>query len=179
MRNSFSYAHVLEYIPTRHAATAAQKSDRTAVYDFKNGYCNSRIFEGFVEAIKHLVGYAKSDYVLCFIPASTQWKTQRRYADLARRLQEATGVTACFNEIYRTEDHEAGHLYGGTVNPTEGVGFNSSCFRGKKVILIDDVITRGRTFCSTANALLDRGASDVVGLFVAKTVNPDWKAARA
>ena len=127
----------------------------------------------FVEAIKHLVGYAKSDYVLCFIPASTQWKTQRRYADLARRLQEATGVTACFNAIYRTEDHEAGHLYGGTVNPTEGVGFNSSCFRGKKVILIDDVITRGRTFCSTANSLLDRDASDVVGLFVAKTIHPN------
>lgn len=46
--------------------------------------------------------------------------------------------------------------------------------QGKKVILIDDVITRGRTFSDTAIKMINKGASSVVGLFVAKTVNPDW-----
>ena len=45
---------------------------------------------------------------------------------------------------------------------------------GKKVILIDDVITRGRTFTQTASKILANGASCVIGMFVAKTVNPDW-----
>jgi predicted amidophosphoribosyltransferase len=45
---------------------------------------------------------------------------------------------------------------------------------GKKVILIDDVITRGRTFTQTASKILANGASSVTGMFVAKTVNPDW-----
>jgi predicted amidophosphoribosyltransferase len=47
-------------------------------------------------------------------------------------------------------------------------------FRGKKVILVDDVITRGRTFVQTADKLIANGASSVEGMFVAKTVNPDW-----
>lgn len=47
-------------------------------------------------------------------------------------------------------------------------------FRGKKVILVDDVITRGRTFVQIANKLISNGASSVEGLFVAKTINPNW-----
>lgn len=179
MATSFRYAHILEYLPCRYSASASQRNDRSSVYDFKDGYCNSKIFNGFVETIKSLVGYSKNDFVICFIPASTQAKTVRRYRDLATRLENATGVRACFNAIYRTEDKEAGHLSGGTINPLSGVSFDSSCFRGKKVILIDDVITRGRTFCRTANALLERDAQEVIGLFVAKTINPDWNSACA
>lgn len=180
MKTSFSYAHVLEYLPTRYSATYSQREDRKAVYRFKDyGTCEGKLFEGFVDAIKHIAGYNKSDYVICFIPASSQYKTEIRYSDLASRLENATGVRACFNAIKRSVDKASGYLNGKTGNPIEGLSFDSSYFRGKKVILIDDVITRGRTFCMTANELLDRGASDVIGLFVAKTVNPDWNRACA
>jgi ATP-dependent DNA helicase RecQ len=117
--------------------------------------------------------------VICFIPASTSAKTIRRYGNLAVRLEKATGVKACLSAIRRTSDTEAGHLNGKVGNPIEGLSFDSDYFRGKNVILIDDVITRGRTFCMTANELLERGADDVVGLFVAKTINPDWHSACA
>ena len=52
-------------------------------------------------------------------------------------------------------------------------------YKNIEVILVDDVITRGRTFCQTADKLMQNGASSVVGLFVAKTVNPDWNTSAA
>ena len=45
---------------------------------------------------------------------------------------------------------------------------------GKKVILIDDIITRGTTFNKTADKLESMGAVCVTGLFLAKTINPDY-----
>jgi predicted amidophosphoribosyltransferase len=179
MRTSFKYANVLEYLPTRYSASPSQKMDRTTVYDFKDGYCEARIFDRFVSVISAVAGNSKSDFLICFIPASTSAKTIRRYGNLAVRLENATGVKACLSAIRRTSDTEAGHLNGKVGNPIEGLSFDSDYFRGKNVILIDDVITRGRTFCMTANELLERGADDVVGLFVAKTINPDWHSACA
>jgi predicted amidophosphoribosyltransferase len=75
--------------------------------------------------------------------------------------------------ITKSSDSESGYIAGKSGNPTADFVFNPSYFRGKKVILIDDVITRGRTFTDTALKLDINGAMSVVGLFVAKTVNPD------
>jgi predicted amidophosphoribosyltransferase len=174
MKN-FSIYHILEYLPTRYIASSNQEKDRTSVYDFKNGYCNPKIFDELVRYINKCAGWSKSEYIICFIPASTQWKTDRRYSTLAQRLENMTGVKTTMAAIQRIEDKEAGHLNGGTINPTAGISFKSSYFQGKKVILIDDVITRGHTFNCIANALIDKGANDVIGLFVAKTINPYWK----
>lgn len=179
MRTSFSYAHVLEYLPVRYSATYSQKEDRSAVYRFKDGSCEDRIFDRFVNIIKQIVGYNKSEYVICFIPASSQARTSARYSSLAGRLENVTGVKASLNAIKRTVDTVPGYKNGKTMDTVSGLSFDPYCFRGKRVILIDDVITRGRTFCQTANELLDNGASDVIGLFVAKTINPDWNKACA
>lgn len=175
MKTSFSYSYVLEYIPTRFSATFDQCNDRRSVYNFKDrGDCSEKIFQGFVAGIKNFVGCNKNDYVICFIPASSSAKTSIRYYNLAQRLQNATGVKACFSAISRSYDKASGYLNGKSGNPIEGMAFDNSCFRGKKVILIDDVITRGTTFRMTANRLMELGAEDVMGLFVAKTVHPQY-----
>ena len=98
----------------------------------------------------------------------------RRFSHVARQLTALTGIQATLTAITKTSDSESGYRAGKSSNPTADFIFNSDLFRGKKVILVDDVITRGRTFTQTADKLIAYGASSVVGLFVAKTVNPDW-----
>jgi predicted amidophosphoribosyltransferase len=170
----YRYYYTMEYLPTRYVADESEWDNRHAVWNFKDGVCSSSILNDMVEIINHIVGWNKSDYIICFIPASTSYKTNNRFSSVARRLTEKTGVKATLSAISKTSDSEAGHIAGKSCNPTADFCFDSSYFRGKKVILVDDVITRGRTFVQTANKLMEKGASSVQGLFVAKTVNPDW-----
>ena len=46
--------------------------------------------------------------------------------------------------------------------------------KGKNIVLIDDIITRGVTFNQVAAKLISLGALSVFGLFLAKTINPDY-----
>jgi predicted amidophosphoribosyltransferase len=62
-------------------------------------------------------------------------------------------------------------VHGKSLNPASDFQVSSSV-RGKNIILIDDVITRGQTFYDTARKLMAAGAASVTGLFLAKTVHP-------
>lgn len=175
----YSYYYTMEYLPTRYAASQNDWDNRRAVWDFKDGICSEAIINSLVRHINSIVCGSKSGYIICFIPASTSYKTSNRFGSVARRLAERTGVQATLNAITKSSDSESGHIAGKSCNPTADFDFNSSCFRGKNVILIDDVITRGRTFYDTAVKLENNGARSVTGLFVAKTVNPDWNSLAA
>ena len=170
----YRYYYTMEYLPTRYEASESEWDNRHAVWNFKDGICNSTILNDMVEIVNKIAKGSKSDYIICFIPASTSRKTTNRFSSVARRLSERTGIQATLSAITKTSDSEAGHIAGKSNNPTADFCFNPNLFRGKKVILVDDVITRGRTFVQTANKLMDSGASSVEGMFVAKTINPDW-----
>lgn len=171
---NYEYRYLMEYLPKRYSATMKQENDREAIYDFKNGYCSLSLMNTIVECIKEIKnetgGY---NWRVCFIPASTHHKTASRYQKLAEAIQ-AAGYKVAINAIYNEHDHEAGHLTGKTGNPIEGFGFNASDIAGKKLIVIDDIITRGRTFQMVAEKLETMGAASVTGLFLAKTFNPDY-----
>lgn len=170
----YHYYYTMEYLPTRYLANESEWDNRRAVWNFKDGCCSSSIINDMVERVERIVCSSKSDYVICFIPASTRSKTTTRFSAVARRLSERTGVEATLSAITKPFDSLPEHVSGKSDNPTDGFCFDTSVFRGKKVILVDDVITRGRTFVHTAEKLLAHGAVSVVGLFVAKTTNPDW-----
>lgn len=170
------YYYTMEYLPVRYNGTSEQIANRKALWNFKDGCASQSIINDLANDVRAIVGGNASDYVICFVPASTGWKTQRRYADVARRLQQMTGVTATLSAITKPQDGEAGHISGKVADPAAGFTFASEYFRGKNVILVDDVVTRGRTLLCTGDRLISRGASSVTGLVVAKTVNPDWAA---
>ena len=170
----YRYHYTMEYLPTRYEANSREWDNRRAVWNFKDGACNTSILNDMAEIINDIVKGREQEYVICFIPASTKSKTVNRFATVASKLTNRTGVKATLSGIYKTSDSEAGHIAGKSSNPTADFCFDPSEFRGKKVILVDDVITRGRTFLQTANKLMSNGASSVEGLFVAKTINPDW-----
>lgn len=171
---NYEYRYLMEYLPKRYSATMKQENDREVIYDFKNGYCSLSLMNTIVECIKEIKNETGgNNWRVCFIPASTKSKTQARYKKLAEAIQ-AAGYEVAINAIYNEHDHEAGHLTGKTGNPIEGFGFNASDIAGKKLIVIDDIITRGRTFQMVAEKLETMGAASVTGLFLAKTFNPDY-----
>ena len=168
-----NYQYLKEYLPVRYQANAQQLADRQTCYNFKDGYLNDEVKSGFLNKIQEITNGEKTGWAICFIPASTKSKTQTRYKKLAEAIQ-AAGYEVAINAIYNEHDHEAGHLTGKTGNPIEGFGFNTSGIAGKKIIVIDDIITRGKTFQMVAEKLMAMGATTVTGLFLAKTINPDY-----
>lgn len=167
-----NYHYLKDYLPVRYQANAQQLADRQTCYNFKDGIINDEVKSGFLNKIQEITNGEKTGWAICFIPASTKSKTQTRYKKLAEAIQ-ASGYMVAIDAIYNEHDHEAGHLTGKTGNPIEGFGFNTSGIAGKKIIVIDDIITRGKTFQMVAEKLLSMGATTVTGLFLAKTINPD------
>ena len=168
-----NYQNLKEYLTVRYQANAQQLADRQTCYNFKDGNINDEVKSGFLNKIQEITNGEKTGWAICFIPASTKSKTQTRYKKLAEAIQ-ASGYKVAIDAIYNEHDHEAGHLTGKTGNPIEGFGFNTSGIAGKKIIVIDDIITRGKTFQMVAEKLMAMGATTVTGLFLAKTINPDY-----
>ena len=168
-----NYQYLKEYLPVRYQANAQQLADRQTCYNFKDGYLNDEVKSGFLNKIQEITNGEKTGWAICFIPASTKSKTQNHNKKLAEAIQ-ASGYKVAIDAIYNEHDHEAGHLTGKTGNPIEGFGFNTSGIAGKKIIVIDDIITRGKTFQMVAEKLMAMGATTVTGLFLAKTINPDY-----
>lgn len=172
---SYTYNYIMEYLPKRYSATRKQESDRQVIYDFKNGYCSLSLMNAIVEHIKEIKKeLGGNNWRVCFIPASTHHKTACRYQKLAAFIEKETGIACDYHTIQPIQDQESGHITGKKTNPAENFNIKTSDVAGKNIILIDDVITRGMTFMQITNKLTRNGANMVRGLFLAKTVNPDW-----
>ena len=144
---------------------------RRAVWNFKDGACPQFVLNGLARGVKQLAGW---NSVVCFLPASTREKTLRRYGNIKDRLARESEVPCTMDAIRKSTDGVAGHLAGKEADPAAGFTFDASLFRGKNVILVDDVVTRGNTLKGTARRLLEAGAASVSCLVVARTVNPLW-----
>lgn len=166
-----NYQYLKEYLPVRYQANAQQLADRQTCYNFKDGYLNDEVKSGFLNKIQEITNGEKTGWSICFIPASTKSKTQARYKKLAEAIL-AAGYKVAINAIYNEHDHEAGHLTGKTGNPIEGFGFNASDIAGKKIIVIDDIITRGRTFQMVAEKLETMGGSKRNRIVPGKDLQP-------
>lgn len=169
-----NYTYLLEYIPVRYQGLSAkQLQDRKDIFNFKDGSAPLSVKNGLLSKIRNIVANNPSQWIVCFIPASTKTKTYNRFSSLALYLSREAGCDVFIDAIVNSVDTEAGHISGKSNNPTQNFIINSSYIRDKNVILIDDVITRGRTFDDSADKLLKAGATSVQGLFVAKTIHPD------
>jgi predicted amidophosphoribosyltransferase len=170
------YYYMMDYLPVRYSGAERQIADRKAVWNFKDGCAPARIVSGLAEHVARIAGGHPSDFVVCFVPASSEWKTSRRYCHVANEIQRLTGVPASLGAVTRHGEAQPGHIAGKAADPAAEFTYCPQCYRGKNVILIDDVVTRGRTLSGTGERILRGGAASVVGLVVARTINPDWAA---
>ena len=164
--------YLLDYLPSRYRKpTPAQEAARQLAFKFKRGDCPGTIIKGLAACINQHKG---TNTVVCSVPASARDRTLRRYNTLGANLTRMTGVPFSFTAISKVTDSQPGHIAGRSSDPAAGFRFDADFFSGKDVILLDDILTSGNTMGSTARRLIERGARSVVGLVLARTINPDW-----
>ena len=178
--SEFKIKYLLDYYPTtvEFDADDDEWDDRWTVWNFKNDPEKTpekahqrvldRVIPEFAGILKDTFGEESLKYLtLVCIPASTQIKNDARYKEFSERLCQETGMENGFDYTHVTVSREARHNGGeeGVVNYT----FDDSFFNGKRVILLDDIITKGNSMRIAKAKLEKLGAQVICGLSVGKT----------
>lgn len=173
---SFRFAYLTNYYPkNRYPDSELNYQDiqnRKMVWSFKDGYQSS--------AVRLVAEYINSCYsnseiqsmYFCVIPASTDQKNSVRYKGFCNDIAKSTGINNGFSFISVREDKENSREHKSN-DTTWNLDFSGYQIHGKRILLFDDVMTRGTSFQQTANKLKSYGASSVEGLFLGKTYS-DW-----
>lgn len=173
MMTKHPYSYIIEYVPIRFGnEDPAIQQNRKAVFEFMQGKCQKEYLQKIIEEINRIIADDPGDWVLCFIPASTDIRTQTRYAPIAEALKSRDDITVSLEAIACFKDREAWHLSTDKNNMVFNNLYQVNEYYNKKVILMDDLIATGRTFRTVSNVLLETGAKKVHGLIFSKTVHP-------
>jgi len=117
------------------------------------------------------------DVLLVSIPAHWTRVFMRRYnqaSELARALARQTGLEAATTALIRPNRTESqlGKRFDGRVANVKGAirphPRRGPVLQGRRVVLVDDVVTSGATFSAAAQACIEAGAADVSVLALAR-----------
>lgn len=171
--------NIYEYLPKRFFTVNPQyTATRRLVYAFKDGekWATKYVADVVVNLLTGWYGGKASDFVLVCTPCASQKKYNYRFmefaADVTRRAHIQNG-SAYVNIFGRRESKHNNALH--VVSESFGymVNLDADFFKGKKVIIFDDLITSGATAEEFKEQLENVGATVLGGLFLAKTVHND------
>lgn len=110
----------------------------------------------------------RKDWLFCAVPASTREKNEKRNRHFCERVAEATGLKNGFTDIIIVYDRtDSRHQK--EDDTVWNLQFSASV-DGMKILLFDDIITRGVSFVQCADKLIDKGALWVDGIFLGRTL---------
>ena len=166
------------YIPTSVQATGQAWGIRKKVWKFKDGdvTTSSEVAQWVSETLdENLPGL--EDLTLVCIPASTKQKTCMRSEQFSGEVCKATKMANAYKHIKvegeRLALHE--HKVCKSISKVSVLKFDAKFFNGRKVVIFDDVITKGKSFANMVEYLESMGAIVVAGIFLAVTQTGDSK----
>ena len=162
-----------QYIPNRYLRRASFEDidRRRMILDFKDGKEYATAW-AVGEVCRTLSSMNLTDTVIVCIPASCRRTNDRRFKPFSHMVCERTGAMNGFDHVQviksRCKCH-IDHVHELADNANEYIHVNEDFFRGKDVIVVDDIVTT----CKTADSFIDRmvsaGANVRMALFLAKT----------
>lgn len=113
-----------------------------------------------------------TDTVVVCIPASTKYAHVRRWKRFSQLLCRKTGAIDGFQYVNVLAGRKRAHTTGEyelATNIKHLVSFDADFFRGKRVLVIDDIYTTGRSSDAFIAAVERTGATVTGAMFLAKT----------
>ena len=161
------------YVPKRHLCVASfeEIALHYMILGFKDGR-NVHTRWAARQFAQALTAINLSDVVVVCIPASTQWSHVRRWRRFSQMLCRLTGAVDGFDRIQVSGSRKRAHITGEhelATNIKHYVHIDADWFRGRKVLVIDDIYTTGRSSQAFIGAIEAAGATVVMSMFLAKT----------
>ena len=166
----FKYA-LFDYIPQRRLRKSSfetRELDRM-ILAFKDGrkFATSWAAREIYKALK----YANlNNFILVCCPASCQRTQVRRYRRFSKELCELLGISNGFDYIKVIMKREKKHISKNTdIDQSSNIEIDRKFFRGKKVLVFDDICTSGKTSQTFIEQMEMAGAKVKMAMFLAKT----------
>ena len=172
--------YFFEYVPNAYINLCVDKAQQMAnnrfVYDFKAGDKKAAHLcaEWLVRYLTKQYSSILEDFVVVFAPCSTQWKYNKRFGYLAAILN-AAGIATANEHVHIFGERKPTHN-GGSHFVNEDiyhVSLDGEYFKGKQVILFDDLLTSGKTIEDFRSKLEAAGAYVEREIFLARTIHHD------
>lgn len=163
-----------DYVPRRYwrRASFEQQDSCRMILGFKDGR-NLYTRWAVRECAKALRMADLEDVVIVCIPASTRCAHVRRWKRFSQLLSKQTGATCGFDRVQVSGSRKRAHVTGEyelATNIKHYVHIDADYFRGRKVLVIDDIYTTGQSSDAFIAAMQAAGATVVGALFLAKTI---------
>ena len=113
-----------------------------------------------------------TDTVIVCIPASTKYAHIRRWKRFSQLLCQQTGAIDGFSHIEVCAGRKRAHITGEyelATNIKHLVNIDADYFRGKNVLVIDDIYTTGQSSRAFIDAMQAAGADVLMALFLGRT----------
>ena len=112
------------------------------------------------------------DVAVVCIPASTRYAHVRRWKRFSQLLCRMTGATDGFEHVTVSGSRKRAHVTGDyelCTNIKRYINIDEAFFRGRDVVVVDDIYTTGQSSSAFIDAMKAAGANVVLALFLAKT----------
>lgn len=180
-RYGIAHDYIYGYLKTS-APREASESEwdiRNLIWAFKNdpGKVNKHysynqaldiIIPKYERELKNTFGNYLSDLTLVCIPASSSIKNKRRWEEFAQRVCRDLDMRNAYDYIKITSEAVPRHL-GGDGQPS--LSFDSAFFKGKYVVLCDDIKTTGASLQRMRERIESLGAEVICSLTIGKTIH--------
>lgn len=123
------------------------------------------------EVFKNIFGDC-TDITFATVPCSSNENNTRRWKKFSKDLCERLGMENAFEHIKITKDATTASHYCGKRTMAK-YGLNKSFFKGKAVVIFDDLATEGYHIEEFSKKLKDCGAEVIMAIVIAKTKQAD------
>lgn len=160
------------YYPTRFTNISIDsQAARRLVYNFKDGVDHQRVKVLVVNKLRETFSAAElSKLTFVCIPASTRAVHKARNENFSFEVSQELKMLDGYDYITIIKEKTPSHL-GGTDSAE--YAYDSSFFKGKLVVLFDDIVTRGGSISSMKSNLESLGATVICAISIGRTFS-DW-----
>lgn len=162
-----------DYLPMQYKnASARDWQIRHLVWDFKDGRAYESVAEITASALVRFFGKETRNIVFACVPASSAAKNEKRYRKFAEKVCGLSGAINAYDHI-RIEGNRLGvheRFDEKSIRNVQVIDFDKEFFNGKKVLVFDDVLTKGFSYARFALQLEKFGAEILGGFFLGKTI---------
>lgn len=149
-----------------------QEWAREFIWNFKDGENTNEVIEQVVKVLNHFfLKETLSSLTFVCIPASTEEKNQIRYEVFSLEVAHSCAMWDGYDHVELIYDRNAKHK--GGEEDYDNISFDKKWFKGKTVILFDDIITHGNSIHNMKCRLQTMGVTVIGAITLGRTVHHD------